>query len=554
MAAKASDVRAGGAYVEVTARDQFTKTLAALKARAQAFAGGLRSVGLALTLPGAAAVLPALFRGLDRASEVKLLAEQLGESVEMAQKLKFAMDATGLSVEDVLRRVADPKIAALLSRAPVLSTAEIDRQIDATREWRATLAELEAALQHIAQAFLPVLQAAAAFVNANKGAVVTLTLLGVTVWASGMAIRVLSVTVAALTTAFTFAKAAAVALKGALATLPGVLAAVGIGMVALDQSGGRFAQLGLVFVAVAAAIKVLPILFAAASAAVALVAGAFAVAKVAAVAFWAAATAPVALLVAALAAASVAVVAFFGTQRDELRASAGAWAGFQDQVGDTFSGIFAAVGKGDLEGAFKVLTTSLQLVWARFVAWITDKWNDFKDVVVDTFKDIRDGFEQSFDLTLDVLQNAGQAYTDANDPDSELAKRFRAQQEAMDARRAADRAARRADQDAAVAELEQAKREFEQAVKDARAVAPKPKREEAPKPKEAEVPKAQEFQGLVSGVRGAFRRLGEGSMQFQDQRGLEVQRRQLEIQREQLNELHRIGDGIQGIQVPRFGP
>ena len=478
MATKSGDVRAGGAYVEVTAKDQLTRTMVALKARMMAFAGGMKAVGLSLAVPGAAAVLPALFKGLGRAEEVRALAEALGASVEMAQRLKFAMDATGMSVEDVLRRVGDPKIQALLDRAPVLPAAEIARQIDASREWKATLAELEIELQKLAQAFLPVLQAVAQFVAHNKGAVVTVTLFGVALWGFGMALKVVMASLAVLTTA----------------------------MVAM---------------------------------------------KVAALALYAILSAPIALPLLAVGTALALIASRLAAQPDELKKSTSAWAGFGEQVGDTVSGIAAALGKGDIEGAWDLLVSSLQLTWQRFVYWLTDKWSDFKDAVLDGGRDIAAGLKVAFSgETLKGLASGKGVFGTVFD--SVATGEGKKVVEERSATRDADRAARRADRDAALKELEDAKKAFEEAVKQARLPAAKkeePKKEQAPPPKAVG---EQDYAGLVAGVRGAFRRMGDGAMQFQDQRGLEVQKRQLGVQQQQLRELEKIGEGIQKIGQPRF--
>lgn len=48
-----------------------------------------------------------------------------------------------------------------------------------------------------------------------------------------------------------------------------------------------------------------------------------------------------------------------------------------------FGGIVAAVQKGDFQGAFEIVMTSLELAWAKTVKFLTEEWNKFKGVFVD---------------------------------------------------------------------------------------------------------------------------------------------------------------------------
>jgi len=64
--------------------------------------------------------------------------------------------------------------------------------------------------------------------------------------------------------------------------------------------------------------------------------------------------------------------------------------GFGDLIGDifgdfktAFGGIVAAVQKGDFQGAFEIVMTSLELAWAKTVKFLTEEWGKFKGVFVD---------------------------------------------------------------------------------------------------------------------------------------------------------------------------
>lgn len=164
----AGDVRAGGAYVEISARDRLSATMSALRAKTKAFAAGLSAIGRNVTFVGAATFAPlsVFFRqGVGRAEEAGKLAEQLGFSVTQMQRLKYAADVAGVSVEAVLSK--PEKYADLMSAAPVLSAAAVQDATAASRSFRAALIDLQTALAPLVAALVPTIRAVTEFVRRN---------------------------------------------------------------------------------------------------------------------------------------------------------------------------------------------------------------------------------------------------------------------------------------------------------------------------------------------------------------------------------------------------
>lgn len=99
----ASDVRAGGGYVEISGRDKLSAVLDNIKKKAAAFASFMQKAGATSLAVGAglAAPLAALFKGgLDRAAKTGELAEQFGATAEEISKLMTAFEQGGVSAED----------------------------------------------------------------------------------------------------------------------------------------------------------------------------------------------------------------------------------------------------------------------------------------------------------------------------------------------------------------------------------------------------------------------------------------------------------------------
>src|SRR5262245_53936543 len=98
------EVRAGKATVEVTAEDKFTKAIARMQTRFEAFGRQIRAVGLGFLGAGTglAAPLAAATRQFEQAgSALNDMSARTGLSVRNLSELAFAAGQTGASIEDV---------------------------------------------------------------------------------------------------------------------------------------------------------------------------------------------------------------------------------------------------------------------------------------------------------------------------------------------------------------------------------------------------------------------------------------------------------------------
>ena len=177
-----SAIKAGGAYVEISAKDSLSKALAGLKTKVQGFAAGLKTVGVAGAALGGAVLTPLtlLFKGgVDRAEEIDRLSKSLGFTVEQMQRLKYAADVAGVSLDDVMK---DPgKFKRLMDEAPLMDANEIKAAVQANQEWRKSLISLQGAMLPVLQTIFPLIKAVGTFARANSG-----MLLGIGAAAAGL--------------------------------------------------------------------------------------------------------------------------------------------------------------------------------------------------------------------------------------------------------------------------------------------------------------------------------------------------------------------------------
>lgn len=100
--ASAGDVRAGGAYVEISANDSSLMTsLSGLEGKIASFATGAIAqfaiVGTAIT-----ATFGSAFKFLDEAGKIKSISERVGVSTEDISKLGYAGEVAGVGIEKML--------------------------------------------------------------------------------------------------------------------------------------------------------------------------------------------------------------------------------------------------------------------------------------------------------------------------------------------------------------------------------------------------------------------------------------------------------------------
>ena len=229
---KSGDVRAGGAFVEISAKDSLSKALAKINARVQAFAGGMKAAGSKIALVGAAGLAPitALFKtGVDRAEGLGRMAQQLGFTTDQLQRLQYAADVAGVSLEDVLKMPG--RYAGLMADASILDPQTIKDATAANQEFRKTWIELQNAITPLVSAFGPTVKVVNEFIRENAGLVQIAGVAAAGVVALGAATWATGATIASVTTAF-----------GALATVAGAIASpVGLVAAAVIGAGAALA-------------------------------------------------------------------------------------------------------------------------------------------------------------------------------------------------------------------------------------------------------------------------------------------------------------------------
>jgi hypothetical protein len=95
----AKEVRAGGAYVEVSTKDKTAGGLAGIAKKVSALSSKIRQVGGLATGGAVAAATETVMRAVQTGSAIKDMADRFGLSYAAVQQLGFVADQTGSSVE-----------------------------------------------------------------------------------------------------------------------------------------------------------------------------------------------------------------------------------------------------------------------------------------------------------------------------------------------------------------------------------------------------------------------------------------------------------------------
>ena len=235
----ASDVRAGGAFFEIYAKDGLTGVINKLTAKVQSFASSMRRIGG--TIFGAGAALGAgplgfLLGGISRAGDVANLSRQFQIPINLMQRLKYAADAAGTSVEDVMKNPG--RFADLLAEAPITNTGDIARAVDIQREWRLTTLQLQNAMLSLLDVIAPIVRLVAEFVRANSALFAVLGLVAAGMVALGAAITIVSIGFSTVS-----------AIVAALTTPLGLLAALGVALAIVfrKELADAFREVGEIF-------------------------------------------------------------------------------------------------------------------------------------------------------------------------------------------------------------------------------------------------------------------------------------------------------------------
>jgi hypothetical protein len=449
-AGKSGDVRAGGAFVELSAKDQLTKVLIGLRAKALAFGQGLKSVGGGLAAFGAAASAPfALLAkgGVDRAEEISNLSYELGYTVDQMQRLKYAADVAGVSIEEITKNPG--RFKDLLSEAPLMDPSAIKESVEANRAWRKTLIELQTAMVPLATAITPVLKGVAEFTKNNGPLIRTVALVagGIAVLGVGLFVAgsVITATVGGIGALITVVTTVAGAVGAAAAAVGGFIPLLAIAGIAI-----------LATVALVVQLK-----------------NAFDIFRNVFPQTWAA------------------VKGFFGD--------------LFDIASETVGGVVSAIMNGDIEGAWDIALKGALVAWLRFKLGVTQVWVEIKSAIIDTFWDaISEVMKMTLDLGAWMARNDPTGLIGGGKTDAEInsvrdqgkagadAARAGIQKEADDARRQ-----QIAEAEAAVAK---ARAELKGLV--------------AKQQKAGGGGAAIDFGPRISEVRGAFQRLDRGGQQF----------------------------------------
>ena len=166
-------------------------------------------------------------------------------------------------------------------------------------------------------------------------------------------------------------------------------------VVGLSLAAGGVTAVGLGLMVLGPAIKAL-------AGSWALFTGAVAVGKAVIAGTMAVIAAPILLIPAGLAAAGAAWLAFTDRGRG---AAAGFGSFLSSMFGETWdnlkngwSGVVAAISKGDLTLAFEIGTAAIEVEWVRLTNFMSAVWDEVKNTIAKGIQDIADEFEAAADL------------------------------------------------------------------------------------------------------------------------------------------------------------
>lgn len=186
MATSQKDVKAGGAFVEISARDKTSAAFAAMRDRLQSLGKIIAGVGAI----GATAFLPFLKAGVDRAVEIDRLASELGFATEEMQRFKYAADVAGVSVQDIIKN--PEKFKDLLADAPLMDSKTIQDSVAANRAWKKSLIDIQTALTPLISSVSSAMVWVSKTVGNNKGLIKSLAIISAGLLGVGVSMIALS--------------------------------------------------------------------------------------------------------------------------------------------------------------------------------------------------------------------------------------------------------------------------------------------------------------------------------------------------------------------------
>lgn len=194
------DVRAGGAFFELFAKDKLTGVLDKLQRRALQFSAFMSKIGKASLVAGAglAAPLAALFKGgFDRATEAAKLSAQLGVPVELMSKIQYAAEQAGVSVDEVMRDT-EGRFSKLIASAPSIDPARAQQALETQRAFGEATDALQQAMLPLLDTVTPLVKMVAEFVKENANTIRVLVPVAAGLVAFGIAAKLTAIGVTAL--------------------------------------------------------------------------------------------------------------------------------------------------------------------------------------------------------------------------------------------------------------------------------------------------------------------------------------------------------------------
>lgn len=252
----ARDVKAGGAYVEIYAKDGVSGVLAKVKAQVLDLAGTLRRSGLWVGGAGAAigaGPLAYLMGGMNRSAQVAQLAEfsqQFRVPIAVMNKLKYAADQAGVSIGEVMNDHVG-RFRTLIDQAPGIDPQEAQQALQIQQRFRDSTLSLQNALLPVVRLISPLVTKFAEFVKANAGLALAIGATGAGLFALGTFLTSTGTVLALVVTGVKLFGGALLTLLSPFALVLGIGAALAAGWLTLSSSGRQTAsELGTAFRAI----------------------------------------------------------------------------------------------------------------------------------------------------------------------------------------------------------------------------------------------------------------------------------------------------------------
>lgn len=227
---KSKDIRAGGAFYELWGKDGLSGVLDSVKKKAIAFNAFMSKLATRVGVAGAALTTPltALFKGgLDRAADLARLSRQLGLPIQVLNKLQYAADAAGVSLDEVMNDWTG-RYSDLVARAPGIDPKDAQEAAKVQLELADATRALQLALLPLVQIVSKYVSKLAEFVKNNASTAKTVLAVGASLVVLAAAIKLLTMGFAVLGPVATVAWAAVTGPVGFLAVAALTGAALGV--------------------------------------------------------------------------------------------------------------------------------------------------------------------------------------------------------------------------------------------------------------------------------------------------------------------------------------